>query len=233
MADFIKELFEQNEFRYIAIEDNTLFVPSDGKQSEEYWLVTQCSVSQIIDEQENFYENCKKSYTQKALDKNISMLILWETNGDLPTQELKSQIMQIEENPYFFKKYVLYYSSAELEEFVRKKGDIAINELIKTKVVDRDIFDNYKRDPYILSWQSFLYRLAIKIPFVSIPIQEEVGLESLFEVNKKELSKQDMLKFNDGLLGAVSRISETNDDFSSEELFEAIGSFFEEVRDGN
>jgi hypothetical protein len=223
MLSALCSLFENYGFKATQVNNGHFFAPGLARHEEEYWLVIKENVEELNKNQEALFQHCKKLCADKALDKNLSLLVLWETDGNVPIQALKEKIMRIEEDPYYFKKYVLYYSKQELSDFLSQMDSIPMADFVTNKIASREIFDVYKQKPYVQTWQSLLYRLVIKIPFLRIPIQESAGLQSLFEINKTEIELKGMTEFNVRLIEAISKVSMDEDkEYSSDELFNEL-----------
>ena len=190
MISMINELFKS--YNYIAniVGDGLLFAADESSAKTAFWLVIQeRSLDSLVDRQSELFDACKQDSQNSALDKNISMLVLWETGGDLDLGEMKKKVMSVEEDPFFFKKHVLYYSSQEVDSLKAVMGDESLHNYLQKNIASQDVFAKYKEDPLSQEWQPLLYRIAIKVPFVSIDIGCSDGLDSLFEMNKEEIKK--------------------------------------------
>jgi len=120
--------------------------------------------------------------------------------GDFDIHEKK--IFSIEEDPYYFKKYVLYYS----EEEVNLLGNKKYNDL-KEIILDRDLFKTYKDNPNYPSKYSFSARFFIKIPFLNVPVNEKEmpGLEVML---KERLLKDRLVDFDSHLEKGINNNSD-------------------------
>ncbi|MDO0825866.1 ABC-three component system middle component 1 [Desulfosporosinus nitroreducens] len=110
--------------------------------------------------------------TYKAIDTptpNSSYLVLfWEVPSI--DESIYRHIIKLEENEFFFKKYVFYYTSEELKAFKKwfsekisfNKGDI--------KTILNEISNEDFEKPEIC----FILRLLIKIPFFDLPFPKAV-----------------------------------------------------------
>jgi hypothetical protein len=180
MIELIKELFESNGYEGTNIEENILFHKNDKK---DFWLLLQVDdLEQLIENQIDLLEGCKEVNTAPELEKNISMLILWD-KGEEEFSNMKKKILPIEEDPYYFKKHILYFSVTELEEFQNEINENDAIDFVEENIVNYNIFTNFKDNPQAQTWQSLLYRLAIKLPFIKINIDETEDLDSLFIQN--------------------------------------------------
>ncbi|KML21665.1 MULTISPECIES: ABC-three component system middle component 1 [Burkholderia] len=113
----------------------------------------------------------------------------------------EEKIFAIEEDPHFFKKYVLYYSDAE-DGTLRDQS----YKDIQATIADKALFDQYKDQPLTATQYSVAAKIFIKLPFLELPFVKrelvplrmqaqgavsEVGLtatyESIQKLNKNNL----------------------------------------------
>ncbi|WP_426935271.1 ABC-three component system middle component 1 [Pseudomonas fulva] len=96
--------------------------------------------------------------------KNCDLICIHHLNQLADFKNQEEQIFAIEEDPHFFKKYVLYYSDTEQH---------AINdytfEKLKATVSDKSQFRNYKKDPLVATQYSVAAKIFIKLPFLELP----------------------------------------------------------------
>jgi len=215
MYDLIKELFESYEYKCKEFGNKLLCYRTEEDNKKDFWLVAQLdNIEGLIENQIEWLEQCKQKNNVDELEKNISMLILWNTGGVHEFSEMKKKIMPIEEDPYFFKKHVLYFSPAELSQLVEEIGDGNSVDFINVKVPSNNTFSTFKNNPQAQTWQSLLYRLAIKLPFLDIRVNNTENLGSLFEQNNQKIENH-----ADNLLTPLnSKIVELYDDISLDDL---------------
>ncbi len=223
MFDIINVLFGHYGFKGKPLNSNGFFWEKSGR---EYWVVIKEDPDIILDKQEIYSRECKALCSDPALDKNLSMLVLWETDGKLDHEIFKKKKMEVEENQYYFKKYMLGYSRDELVQLKKKIGDKNSVEYIEKSLISKEIFDQYRDDPFTLKWYSLLYRIAIKVPFVQIRIAESEGLQSLFLQNEAALKGAEILSFNNSAMKILEAFfkNDPNDpkDIEAQKLFNAL-----------
>ncbi len=191
MYELIKKLFETYEYESQNIGDNILFSSSPGSNKKDFWLVVQeNNLDSLIENQIELREQCRQANHDRELEKNISMLVLWNTEGNQEFSEMKKKIMPIEEDPYFFKKHVLYFSETELTEFHETVGQADIFDFVNEKISLESTFRAFKDNPQNQTWQSLLYRLSIKLPFIKININEAGNVTSLYIENNNKIRQQ-------------------------------------------
>ena len=124
-----------------------------------------------------------------AFDKNTDLLILLDIVGS-NTEDFKKhekEIFLIEENPYYFKKYVLYTAEEE-RKLLNQIKFRDFSELI----IDREKFDEYKNAPYEPSIYGVVAKIFIKLPFLEIP-SSPIKLSDLGTLVNTALDKNDLL----------------------------------------
>ncbi|WP_273048920.1 ABC-three component system middle component 1 [Pseudoalteromonas sp.] len=152
----------------------------------------------------NYYNNTIKYITpieiksEPAFERNSDLIILLNLKnlGDFNTHEQK--IFSIEEDPYYFKKYVLYYSDEEVNLLANK----SISDL-REVILDRNLFNAYKTNPNYPSLYSFAARFFIKVPFLHVPVNEE-EMPSIEVMLKESLLANDLVTFDDNLTKIIN-----------------------------
>lgn len=234
MNELIAQLFEAYGYTNAPIGNYTLFKSNAQSRKTDFWLVvTAEQLSSIRASQASLFEECSQIETSPELDKNLSMLILWDTGVNLQLHTMKKQLIAIEEDPYFFKKHVLYFSNVELTELQMQIDGQPITEFFNNYIPSQEAFQTYKNNSMIQSWQALMYRMAMKVPFININVNENESLESLFSQNQAALSAHtdDSL---DGFNEALFSIDlDDLDDIGAEVLLTRLSPLVEESEDGN
>lgn len=126
--------------------------------------------------------------TDSAFKKNCDLICIHHLNKLAEFKDHEEQIFEIEEDPHFYKKYVLYYSDTEAEA-IKNLDFEKLKELLQNKAQ----FNLYKDDPAAATAYSVAAKIFIKLPFLQLPINkaELVPLRLQVEeaVAEKELTK--------------------------------------------
>jgi len=198
MITIIKQVFLKSGYECKEI-NNVHILKHKEDDKKQYWIIVEDDVANIIEKQPSYFKLCKQVYQYEDVDKNLSMLILWNTKeGDIDKLILKNTKMEIEENPFFFKKYALAYSTKEIEDLKRNISDKDCYEFIIKQAIDNEIFDRYKVNTSDQTWEALLYRIMIKLPFLPVVMENDASLQPLFKekdeaVAAKHLSSIDKL----------------------------------------
>ncbi|WP_201584274.1 ABC-three component system middle component 1 [Psychrobacter jeotgali] len=166
LKDILSDALEEHDFRlesetefskyYILQEESAIrfaiiYELYDVVSAEELnTLVTKNSPS-------SFLEN-------PAYKKNSDLICILKIEHLASFKSIEDEIFAIEEDPYQYKKYVLYYIDAE-EAIIK---DINFNDLKKV-ISDKHQFTQYKIDPLQPSMYSLAARIFIKLPFLELP----------------------------------------------------------------
>jgi hypothetical protein len=99
-----------------------------------------------------------------AFKKNCDLICIHHLVKLAEFKNHEEQIFALEEDPHFFKKYILYYSDAEDAAI----QDYSYEDLVRV-ISDKSQFRNYKNDPLAATQYSVAAKIFIKLPFLELP----------------------------------------------------------------
>lgn len=99
-----------------------------------------------------------------SFKKNCDLICIYRLGVLAEFKEYEEGIFDIEEDPHFYKKYVLYYSIAEESALT----DFTYDKLVSV-IADKKEFIDYKDNPLVASQYSFAAKTFIKLPFLELP----------------------------------------------------------------
>lgn len=219
MIKLVRQLLEMHDLFRIDCENLELFGKSKKTNQTAYWLIADQAPELNAEVQSKWLNTCVSSTQDSALSKNISILYLWKVSEF--SNDVFEKVRLAEEDRYFFKKHVLPYTWSELEglsKVIKKEG---INNIFSKLATDRHIFSQYKSNLSFGGWESLLYRLAIKLPLISIGNLSTASLSDLEEKIVHRISNNP----DSSLLKALDRIVDTEtmlNDLSNDEIFSSI-----------
>lgn len=185
MIDLINRIFQAGELEEKPNPDFKIYVL---KEQKNYWVIAQYdgdNINNVLNDQIEVFVKAKELVQESAFDKNVNLLIL---NKVPKLEDVKfDNLLHIEENPYHFKKSILYYTDEELKNLNAAIGESNALTAIETLILKDEIFEQHKTNFDANSFESLIYRIAIKIPFIKIRITQTNNLKSLEEVNKKSV----------------------------------------------
>lgn len=157
-----------------------------------------------------------------AFMKNSSLIILYEDSRDISYFE--QEVILVEEDPNYFKKYVLYYTKKEFEllsqEILENNNNKNILEKILELSKNESEFNNYLEKKSI-GYHLFLWRILIKIPIIPLKIIRKNQL-SLFGIIDAELEKKNLISIHNNFMNTV------DSDISEEYLLDIIENYNED-----
>lgn len=192
MREIVREIFESHGFLRKNEEREKDKEPIDGlyeifvsEYDEMYFVMTgklhADTLNTIIDicaeEEENpFYKRSWKS--------NWLFIYIAEISDEL-TKEQRRIVMQIEENKFFCRKYVFWYSNQEKEALGKLCGNAFSKAVMQDKITDFKVFEEFKKKGN--KGYECLSRLYIKLPFLNLQQVPTTG-ETIFTCVTDELS---------------------------------------------
>lgn len=143
-------------------------------------------------------------------------------------EQFYKDIIEIEENEYFCKKYVLYYENKEIEALKKWMADEntdSFSDLLNTDscVENMDMTDEKEQ-----KWAvNLLLKIIIKCPFIKYSFEKEnlsdfgLELEKLLKgVRKKEIDKEVMNKYKRDF---YDKLDENNIDDMVDSFIQSVG----------
>ncbi|PBJ14365.1 ABC-three component system middle component 1 [Flavobacterium sp. ACN6] len=189
-----------------------------------YWMVVESSdLSSLLEKQADYFVQAKEKVKNEWFEKNASLLILHKPISLDAVN--KDQIIDIEENPYLFKKQVLLYTEEEKEKLIEaiNISGLNIRDFIEKKILTEEVFEYHKTSINNNNFESLLYRIAHKIPFVMIKANQVDGLLDLTESNKAKIDDSIYKNLNDTLtLDLFERTKEELIEMPENEIYEQL-----------
>ena len=201
MITIINDLFSQLGLVNIELEIGSLYTFEDINK-KTYWLIIETdNLNNVIENQSNYFEQAKNRINNEWFDKNVNLLVLHKVEN---FDNIQSSVLNIEEDPYLFKKQIILYKDTERENLNRaiEAEENTIKDFIENKILDEAIFKIHKENINNNDYESLLYRLAHKIPFIKLNIIQENGVEALTDNNTQ--------KIESGSYGQLNRFIEQN-----------------------
>ena len=195
MKTIINNLLHQIGLQNKELDFGTIhFFEEDNKHS--FWLVIETSnLRDVVEKQSLFFSVAKEKVNNEWFDKNASMLILHKVED---FDNIQSLVLEVEENPYLFKKQVILYKDNEAEnlnQVIDSKGS-SVKDYIETTILNEEIFKKHKESINNNDYESLLYRIAHKIPFIKLNIIQENGLDTLNENNNHKIQAGSFVELN-------------------------------------
>jgi hypothetical protein len=167
-----------------------------SRSIQDYWLVYKGSPADLMEKgkQAELLKGCKLICKDDSLDKNLNLLCLWQCD-DFTDEHFKAAHL-VEEDMYFFKKYVLYFKSSELEGLQSKISEVGAESTFKQIPLKPAFFTRYK-DLSALSddWSALLYRICIKLTFITLNQHNTEQLTNLKGMISNDIRDKNLTNF--------------------------------------
>lgn len=201
--EFILGEFAHNNYTFLGkVQNDVCFLKNN--EHDDYWLVAEGYGS--YEKQEDLYQGVYEKFGSEypLFEKNTSLLILYDCEGDSLDS---SRLIDIENNPLYFKKYVLCYTNESYEDLVAMLQDSSVADL----AMEDDMFDRMLKETE-LGAVSLLYGIMHKLPFISIKEQnadrENQGILFSASSNADELNDflDSLPEDEDGIIDVVGNL---------------------------
>lgn len=222
MITIINDLFSQLGLINNPLEIGSLYTFEDINK-KTYWLIIETdNLNNVIENQANYFEQAKNIISNEWFDKNVNLLILHRVES---FNNIQSLVLEIEEDPYLFKKQVILYKKIEYENLnsAIESEETIIKDFIENKILDEAVFKIHKDNINNNDYESLLYRLAHKIPFIKLNINQEDNLEALTDNNTQKIESGSYGELN-GFIeqNFFDRDIESIDELGSETIYDLL-----------
>lgn len=133
----------------------------------------------------------KKEYHRAEMDRNTSLLII--SKYDVDERLDSSSKVKIEDDPYYFKKYVFSYSEVGLKNAIawikENNGKDTLVALIQEYITDTEKFAKYKENCVNEPIYSFFIELVTKIHCFPMKIAETKNIKLIDYFLEQEIDK--------------------------------------------
>ncbi|MBS7661708.1 hypothetical protein I0D00_07075 [Pseudomonas lalucatii] len=169
LRDIINSALTENDFELIHQSDFTSYYVSEQGDAVRFSILHQMTSLPTPEElNSEVTQNAPSSFIEHpAFKKNCDLICIFKLETLSGFKDIEDSIFSIEEDPYHYKKYVLYYSDSE-EQLL---SNASYKDIIDT-ISDKKQFDDYKDKPLAPSMYSIAAKVFIKLPFLKLPFKK-------------------------------------------------------------
>lgn len=170
-------------------------------QNSEYFIVSQYSQEELY----NFFDDGKTSQVIKEFErlsvksehenikKNTSLFILVKVDdlkGAFEDEKIQKSILLIEEDYYYFRKFVLLYTQNGLSDLRDKATNEALYNYLESHI------DDFEEDMFFNESYFMAMEIGVKLPFFTLPKRNDIyqSIENQYRDDKDELDNR-LLEF--------------------------------------
>lgn len=159
IEDIIQNVFAQAGYSKCKIFEGLCIYGHNSKS--DFWIVQEYVEDLLNSKQGEAYYLFRKHQWEAGQEKDASMLVLVNMDAISLTNEA---IIAIENDPFFFKKYVLCYNQKALEQLMDLLKD---GKTLEELALDKSVFECLKNNGENSGYQ-LLYSIVHKMPMISL-----------------------------------------------------------------
>ena len=165
MNKFIIGLFKQFNYEEVGGADDISFI--EHKKFADFGIIVNAVDAFKREDQETIAEKAKTTIfnQHKEAEKNTSLLVLLEV--EQISEGILETIIEIENDPFYFKKYVLAYTTKSSKETIEKISP----ENFSSMLMQPESFKALKDEADSSGPYHLLYSIAHKLPFLMTDVQ--------------------------------------------------------------
>ncbi|TDQ79083.1 ABC-three component system middle component 1 [Sphingobacterium yanglingense] len=196
MRQSITTLFSAFGFTNTQTDSEVMFFTRTEEDRAEYYLVLIINKTGLVSEIEQKFEIVNALFDNKKresrdIEKNTSLIIFVEFESyreDCP--KYKNRLLQIEENEYFYRKYVIPYTPIALSNFTAE--DNFVNSIEQT-ISNEKNFDAFNSDMFENEPYFFAMQLYIKLPFLNLNINRSENFFTIAAMLSEKIGTNEQL----------------------------------------
>ena len=199
MNSFLQQILEQHNFH--KCDEHLELWGGDGNEffliqeynREDFKSSSEGGVDFFTCEQTNKLISCFEKLNDNKIKKNTSLFVTIKVDELKQSYEsLRSMIMKVEEDEYYFRKYVILYTEEGLSRLNSNIEDL-LNYIQSTSPEGEYLFDKFESDMFFDTSYFIAMQLIIKLPFVSLHHSD-----NHFEIVENKIQARiDMEELND------------------------------------
>lgn len=180
MNKFIAELFKQ--FNYEVIDEARDISFFKHINYKDFWIIVNAVNAFKLEDQETIAGKAKTIFAQyKEAEKNTSLLVLLQV--EQISEGILNDIVEIENDPFYFKKYVLAYTKSSKEAIEQYSIKNFSSILMQPRC-----FQALKNEAEVSGPYHLLYSIAHKLPFLMTDVQvQDTSLSSNQYIPREEM----------------------------------------------
>lgn len=142
----------------------------------------------------------KSQFYVPEVDKNTSLIICVEKESENKDEEiLERKELEVEENPYFYKKYVLSYNGRLAKDLFDEylssyNGDSNITKFINNQINNPQKFIDFKLNAINNEDYGLLSKMVMKIPIIPVEIPDNHSIKSLSEIINETVKSEELME---------------------------------------
>ena len=193
MRDTIIKFLQNNHFNQL----DTEFDFYTNSKNSEYFIVSQYSSNEL----HNFFDDDKTSQViieferlslkseHENIKKNTSLFILVEVDNlkeAFEDEKFQRSILLIEEDYYYFRKFILLYTQDGLSDLRDKTTNETLYKYLESNI------DAFEEDMFFSESYFIAMEIGVKLPFFTLPKRNDIykSIENQYQDDNDELDNR-------------------------------------------
>lgn len=163
----------------------------------------------------------KSEIYESDMDKNTSLVYCVEMDINSPL--LVKRKVEIEDDPYYFKKYVFSYGESDAEKFeqLRKQFGQSPLEFVQGYILDANNFNKFKNNYANESIYKMISDLVIKIPMIPIAFEKKEEIKTITDyMDSIQRCSENEIIMLDKIIEDIVDIEDSDMDLMLNKIFE-------------
>lgn len=174
---------QPDEETYVNLYKENIWLYRDMAEDKNYFFATFNTETNSLQQIETNILNNDVLKHEKIKPSDSYLILFWEIEKE--TEFIYPTVINIEENEFFFKKYIFYYTTQEYEGFLDWIKDISTDGNFLTNLINKLSEPNESLEN---SYAQFLIKLLVKVPILN-PVFPKAELVNFNEMVKNKLSR--------------------------------------------
>lgn len=222
-----------NDFLHLMMESEGYVLSKQSsfkmfKNDYEFYIFEHFKIEELTDFFKSEKLDCLISEFQKLDDDkvkmNTSLFVLVKVNDIQEAhKQYLNKIMTIEEDEYYFRKYVIFYTEDGLSK-IEPDTQFLLDYIQSDDSENQSLFDKFENNMFFDDSYFIAMQLIIKLPFISLPhsdarfetIEDRIKsrMETLELVEQEQQVNEILKLFNDGNIGEQLEDSDILDELN-------------------
>ncbi|WP_215143707.1 ABC-three component system middle component 1 [Exiguobacterium qingdaonense] len=174
MKNIIKKIYLESQFESVESQSGII---NSNRENKEFLITVDYSIDEFInffecektDEVINLFNQMKENDTEAG--KNTSLILLLEVESiNEFYKKYKNQVLRIEEDEYFFRKYLIVYTSESIKKIKDYQNMLKELHII---LLEESRLEKFQENLYLEEEYFVVIQLFVKIPFVQLDLEVE------------------------------------------------------------
>ncbi|AEJ25737.1 hypothetical protein HKO46_07825 [Streptococcus equi subsp. zooepidemicus] len=192
MNDFLHMMMESEG--YVLSKQSSLEI---FKNDYEFYIFEHFKIEELKDFFKSEKLDCLISEFQKLDDdkvkKNTSLFVLVKVNNIQEAhKQYLNKIMTIEEDEYYFRKYVIFYTEDGLSK-IEPNTQFLLDYIQSDDSKNKSLFDKFENNMFFDDSYFIAMQLIIKLPFISLP-HSDARFETIEDRIKSRMETSELVK---------------------------------------